>query len=67
MSTFAMIFARGGSKGLPNKNIKLLNGKPLIAYSIEQALRVNEISRVIVSTDCPHIQKVAKDGKVLFP
>lgn len=61
MSTFAMIFARGGSKGLPNKNIKLLNGKPLIAYSIEQALRVNEISRVIVSTDCPHIQKVAKD------
>ena len=61
MSTFAIIFARGGSKGLPNKNIKIFNGKPLIAHSIEQALKINEVSRVIVSTDCPNIQKIAKD------
>lgn len=61
MSTFAIIFARGGSKGLPNKNIRIFNGKPLIAHSIEQALKINEVSRVIVSTDCPNIQKIAKD------
>ncbi len=60
MSTFAIIFARGGSKGLPNKNIRIFNGKPLIAHSIEQALKINEVSRVIVSTDCPNIQKLQK-------
>ncbi len=47
----AIIPARGGSKGLLGKNIKSLNGKPLIAYSIEAALQSNVIDRVIVSTD----------------
>ena len=51
MKTVAFIFARSGSKGLPKKNTKLLAGKPLIAYSIEQALSVKRIERVIVSTD----------------
>jgi CMP-N,N'-diacetyllegionaminic acid synthase len=55
----AIIPARGGSKGLPGKNIKRLNGKPLIAYSIEAALKANAIDRVIVSTDCEEIVKVA--------
>ena len=55
----ALIPARGGSKGLPNKNIKLLNGKPLIAYTIEAALQAKEISRVIVSTDYENIKEVA--------
>ena len=55
----AIIPARGGSKGLPGKNIKKLNGKPLIAYSIEAALKANSIDRVIVSTDCEDIAKVA--------
>lgn len=55
----ALIPARGGSKRLPNKNIKLLNGKPLIAYTIEAALQAKEISRVIVSTDYEDIKKVA--------
>lgn len=60
MSVVAFIFARGGSKGLPGKNIRLLNGKPLIAWSIEHALNVKRIGRVIVSTDSEEIAKVAK-------
>ena len=61
MKTVAFIFARSGSKGLPNKNIKLLAGKPLIAYSIEQALATKRIERVIVSTDSNEIAEVALD------
>jgi CMP-N-acetylneuraminic acid synthetase len=60
MSVVAFIFARGGSKGLPGKNIRLLNGKPLIAWSIEHALNVKRIDRVIVSTDSEEIAKAAK-------
>lgn len=56
---FAFIFARGGSKGLPNKNIRLLNDKPLLAYSIETAQATPEIDRVFVSTDCQDIALVA--------
>jgi CMP-N-acetylneuraminic acid synthetase len=55
----AIIPARGGSKGLPGKNIKLLNNKPLIAWSIESALLSKNIDRVIVSTDSDEIKKVA--------
>ncbi|QHJ13435.1 N-acylneuraminate cytidylyltransferase [Paraglaciecola mesophila] len=47
----AIIPARGGSKGLPKKNIKPLLGKPLIAHTIEQALKSHSISKVVVSTD----------------
>ena len=47
----AIIPARGGSKGLPGKNIKLLNEKPLMVYTIEAALQSKLIHRVIVSTD----------------
>jgi len=61
MNAVAFIFARGGSKGLPGKNIRPLNGKPLIAWSIEHALSVKRIRRVIVSTDCDKIAKVAKE------
>lgn len=56
----AIIPARGGSKGLPGKNIKLLNKKPLIAYTIEAALNAENVSRVIVSTDDESIASVAK-------
>ncbi|WKS95151.1 acylneuraminate cytidylyltransferase family protein [Riemerella columbina] len=55
----ALIPARGGSKGLPGKNIKNLNGKPLIAYTIEAALQAQKISRVVVNTDSPEIAEVA--------
>lgn len=60
MNVVAFIFARGGSKGLPNKNIRLLAGKPLIAWSIEQAFAVDRIARVIVSTDSMEIASIAK-------
>lgn len=57
----AIIPARGGSKGIPRKNLKLLGGKPLIAHIIESALKVPEIDRVIVSTDDEEIASVAKN------
>lgn len=59
MKAIAFIFARGGSKGLPGKNIRSLCGKPLIAWSIEHALAVKRIERVIVSTDSEEIAAVA--------
>ena len=59
MKATAFIFARGGSKGLPGKNIRTLGGKPLIAHSIEHALAVKRIERVIVSTDSEEIATVA--------
>lgn len=55
------IFARGGSKGVPRKNIRLLAGKPLIAHAIEIAFESQLINRVIVSTDDEEIAKVARD------
>jgi CMP-N-acetylneuraminic acid synthetase len=60
MKAVAFIFARGGSKGLPRKNIRPLNGKPLIAWSIEHALSVKRIKRVIVSTDSDEIAELAR-------
>jgi pseudaminic acid cytidylyltransferase len=55
-----MIPARGGSKRIPRKNIKVFNGKPIIAYSIEAALESNCFDQVIVSTDDNEIAEVAK-------
>jgi CMP-N-acetylneuraminic acid synthetase len=60
MKTVAFIFARGGSKGLPGKNIRVFDGKPLIAWSIELALSVKRIERVIVSTDSEEIAEIAR-------
>lgn len=54
----AFIFARGGSKGLPGKNIKMFAGKPLIAWAIEHAHAAQGIRRVIVSTDSDEIAAV---------
>lgn len=56
----AIILARGGSKGIPKKNIRLLAGKPLIGYTIEAAKRCKLIDRVIVSTDDDEIAGIAK-------
>lgn len=61
MAVIAFIPARGGSKGVPKKNIRDFCGKPLIAWSIEQALKEAFIDRVIVSTDCENIAAVAVD------
>jgi len=56
----ALITARGGSKGIPGKNIKEFCGKPLIAWAIEAAKQSNLVSRVIVSTDYDKIAEIAK-------
>lgn len=55
-----IITARGGSKGVPGKNIKLLGGKPLIAYTIEAARKSGVFDRIILTTDDPKIAEVAK-------
>jgi len=67
MTITAIIFARGGSKGLPGKNIRPLAGKPLIAWAIEHALAVNRIDNVIVSTDADDIAEVARDYGAIVP
>lgn len=61
MSTVAIIPARGGSKGLPRKNIRPLAGKPLIAHSIEVARKCNYIDRVIVTTDDKEIADISME------
>ncbi|EAS44602.1 acylneuraminate cytidylyltransferase family protein [Photobacterium profundum] len=67
MKNFAFIFARGGSKGLPGKNIKPLAGKPLLQYSVDTALASPSINKVFVSTDDTDIAKVAiESGAVLI-
>lgn len=60
MKFIALICARGGSKGVPGKNIRLLAGKPLIGWSIHVARQIERISRIIVSTDSAQIAQVAK-------
>jgi CMP-N,N'-diacetyllegionaminic acid synthase len=57
----AIIPARGGSKGLPGKNIKPLAGKPLLGYAIESAKAASLVDRIVVTTDSEAIAKVAKD------
>lgn len=61
MNILCTICARGGSKGLPKKNIRNLKGKPLIAWSIEQALRIDKFSDVVVSTDSNEIANIARE------
>lgn len=60
MEIVACIAARGGSKGIPQKNIRPLAGKPLIAWTIDAALASRRVTRVFVSTDDPHIAEVAQ-------
>ncbi|NIE98100.1 acylneuraminate cytidylyltransferase family protein [Acinetobacter sp. Tr-809] len=66
MRNFAFIFARGGSKGLPGKNIKPLAGKPLLQYSIDIALASDLIEQVFVSTDDQAIAEVAVEGGAIL-
>ena len=60
MKTFAFVFARGCSKGVPGKNIRGFSGQPLLAYSLEIAKKILEISNVFVSTEDLQIAKIAK-------
>ncbi|WP_454863061.1 acylneuraminate cytidylyltransferase family protein [Pseudomonas hormoni] len=64
MTVYAFIFARGNSKGLPGKNIKLLGGIPLLAHSIRVAKEVAVIDKIYVSTDSDDIAAVAADYAV---
>lgn len=67
MKILAIIPARGGSKGVPGKNIKLLNGKPLLAYTSEIALQSKYLTEVVVSTEDEQIIEVAKSLGIKFP
>lgn len=60
LKTLGLIPARGGSKGVPKKNIRELGGKPLIAHTIEAALKCQSLDRIVVSTDDPEIADVAR-------
>ena len=60
MRILALIPARGGSKGVPRKNVKALGGKPLIAYSIEAGLASMQIDHVVVSTEDEEIAKISR-------
>lgn len=64
---WVVIPARGGSKGIPRKNIHPLGGRPLIEYTIDVALNVGIIDRVIVSTDCPQIAEVSRAAGAEVP
>ena len=60
MEVLAIIPVRAGSKGIPNKNIKPLAGKPLVFYSIEAALNSKYVTRTVVSTESSEIKKIAQ-------
>ncbi len=61
MKVYSVIHARGGSKRIPLKNIKLLNNKPLIAYPIELAQSIEKIQKTLVSSDHPEILKLSRE------
>lgn len=63
----AFVFARGGSKGLPRKNLLLLAGKPLVVHSIDVALAMPRVDRVVVSTDDLEIAEVARKAGADVP
>lgn len=64
MSVYAFIFARGGSKRIPEKNLRCLGGKTLLEWSIDLGQKISQIERIFVSTDCPKIAQVAEERSV---
>ena len=67
MSSIALIPARAGSKGIPRKNIKLFNSKPLIFWTIKAAIESEFVDRVIVSTDDEEIADISKSFSAEVP
>jgi len=67
MKVLGLIPARGGSKGVPGKNGKLLNGRPLLAYTIDVALKVEGLSKVVFSSEDPHLIDLAKQEGAVVP
>lgn len=62
--TIAVILARAGSRGLPGKNHALVAGRPCVWWTLRHALASKRIGRTLVSTDCPHVARVARDAGV---
>jgi N-acylneuraminate cytidylyltransferase len=67
MQVLGIITARGGSKGIPKKNIAPLMGKPLLAYTAEAALGATRLSRIVLSTDDPEIAEVGRACGIEVP
>ncbi len=67
LRVLGLVPARGGSKGVPRKNIKLLNGKPLLAYTAETALAARHLARVVLSTDDAEIAAVGRACGLAVP
>lgn len=67
MSTIGTVCARGGSVGVPRKNVRPLHGKPLIGWTIEQALAAPSVDAVYVSTDDDEIARVAEEFGAIVP
>lgn len=67
MKVLGIIPARGGSKRVPRKNVRLLNGKPLVAWVIEAAREVKEIDRLVVSSDDDEVLEIAKSYDESLP
>lgn len=67
MNILGVIPARGGSKGVPNKNRRLLNSKPLIVHTIDKAIASQVFDKIIVSTDCEDIANIARDAGADVP
>src|SRR5262249_44411537 len=67
MRVLGLIPARGGSKGVPRKNLKLLCGQPLLLYTAREALASHKLSRVILSTEDPEIAAVGRQHGLEVP
>jgi N-acylneuraminate cytidylyltransferase len=67
MSVLALIPARGGSKGVPRKNVRTIGGKPLIVWTIEAAQQACSVSRIVVSTEDAEIAEIARASGAEVP
>ncbi|MBV9542784.1 MAG: acylneuraminate cytidylyltransferase family protein [Chloroflexi bacterium] len=67
LHVLAVVPARGGSKGIPRKNLQLLAGKPLVAHAVETALAATLVTRVLCSTDDPKIADIAREAGAEVP
>lgn len=66
MNILAVIPARGGSKGIPRKNVRFLHNKPLISYSIENAIKCSSITHIVLTTDDQEVKSIAKKYDILI-
>ena len=66
MDLVAFIFARGGSKGLPGKNIRLLNGKPLISHIVDTAVKSKVFDEIYINSESEVFKETAEYYKIKF-